>query len=112
MLPETALPRETVRPLMATTKPGFGDQSWPTRRTRIALLPLMVRLAAPGPVTVTLRVRFRALPVSVMVWGPEGKLNWMVSLLPRVPETCASSALLRPLVLPLFTTPAASRKLR
>src|SRR5438309_11566665 len=36
----------------------------------------------------------------------------MVSLLPRVPEICALSALLRALVLPLFTVRTASRRLR
>ena len=50
-------------------------------------MPLRVRLSAPGPVTVTLRVRFRVPPVSVMV--PQARLgsNWMVSLLPKEPAT-------------------------
>src|SRR5919204_5881902 len=106
LLPETALPSAIVRPLRVTVRPAK------TRKARLAWLPLRVRLAAPGPVMVTLRVRFRAPPVSVRVWGPVGRPNWMVSLLPRVPETCARSAVLRPLVLPLLTTPTASRRLR
>src|SRR5262249_15628923 len=80
---ETTLPPVTVRPLRDTTRLRFCDQIWPIRKTRSALLPLIVRLPAPGPLMATGLVMLRAPPVSVMVWGPEGKLNWMVSLLPK-----------------------------
>src|SRR5439155_6640685 len=38
--------------------------------------------------------------------------NWTVSLLPRVPEICPNSASLKPAVLPVLTTPIASRRLK
>src|SRR5262249_3655757 len=61
---------------------------WPTWKTRPALLPLRVRLAAPGPVTVTLRGRVRAPPVSLMVPRLRPGSNWMVSLL----AACATAS--------------------
>src|SRR5579862_793075 len=54
----------------------------------------------------------RTPPVSLMVCGPDGRANWMVSLLPRVPLTWAFSVVDsdRPSV-PL-TTATASRRVR
>src|SRR5262249_57271100 len=50
-----------VRPAMVTVAPA------PTSKTRLALLPLTVSLAAPGPSMVMLLVRFSWPPVKVMV---------------------------------------------
>src|SRR5436305_1570527 len=75
-------PPAMVRPLIATTRLGLGDQIWPTTKTRSLLLPLTVRIVGPGPLMVSARVMASAPPVSVMVCGPDGRPNWMVSLLP------------------------------
>src|SRR5438132_6431012 len=49
----------------------------------------------------------------VRTMAPPARLesNWMVSPLPRAPEIWPSSASLKPAVLPLLTTPIASRRL-
>src|SRR5579859_1954184 len=63
----------------------------PMTKMRLALLPLMVSALSPGPTMVVGRVIERAPMESVMSWLPEGNWNWIVSLLPSVPETSAFS---------------------